>query len=213
MATDIELDDLSKRRNAGHPDHSETEDRTDGQEHPVDDGVIAAWSWTSAALLLILAVPLMMSPRLLLFLSETGTERRVSLTPLESFIALHTGILLFSVALALIFNIPSDQMDLTARRGAPAHPLLEPLSGACLMTAFIAYNTASVGSLSLLVSFGSGVIGLYGLWAILFAGSSRISRKTGADKRTSRFLFGNRAAASAQKKLWKKEQEGRSKNL
>ncbi|KAI0647075.1 hypothetical protein C8Q79DRAFT_603012 [Trametes meyenii] len=214
MAIDIELDDLSRHRNADHSDHTaETEDHPDSREYPKDDGVIAAWAWASAIILLILAAPLTLSPRLLLFLSETGAERRVSLTSLESFIALHTGVLLFAVALSLIFNIPSDPMDLTARRGAPGHPLLEPLSGACLITAFIAYNTASVGPLSLLVSFGSGTIGLWGLWAILFAGSSSISRKTGADKRTSRFLFGNRAAASAQKKLWKKEQAPQSRNL
>lgn len=55
--------------------------------------------------LLVLAVPLVLSPRLLLFLSETGTERRVALTPLESFMAFHTGILVFAIALALVFNV------------------------------------------------------------------------------------------------------------
>jgi hypothetical protein len=40
---------------------------------------------------------------------------------------------------------------------------------------------------------------------ILFGGESSISKTTGADKRTSRFIFGNKAAASAQKKAWKKE--------
>lgn len=39
----------------------------------------------------------------------------------------------------------------------------------------------------------------------MFAGSSNISNKTGADKRTSRFIFGNKAAASSQKKQWKKD--------
>lgn len=57
--------------------------------------------------LLVLAVPLVLSPRLLLFLSETGTERRVALTPLESFMAFHTGILVFAIALALVFNVRS----------------------------------------------------------------------------------------------------------
>ena len=42
---------------------------------------------------------------------------------------------------------------------------------------------------------------------VLFAGSASISRKTGADKHTSRFLFNNKAAASAQKKEWKKRQK------
>jgi len=42
---------------------------------------------------------------------------------------------------------------------------------------------------------------------MLFAGSASISRKTGADKRTSGFLFKNKAAASVQKKEWKRRQK------
>lgn len=73
----------------------------------------------------MLAIPLVLSPRLLLFLSETGTERRVALTPLESFMAFHTGILVFAIALALVFNVrpsitylsaPVDQLYLRFRR-------------------------------------------------------------------------------------------------
>ncbi|KAL7283409.1 hypothetical protein ACG7TL_002839 [Trametes sanguinea] len=211
MSHGIELDDLSQRTAA--PEHPE--EAVDSQEHsnPKDDGVITAWAWGSAILLVILAAPLILSPRLLLFLSETGTERRVSLTPLESYMALQAGILLFAIALALVFNIPADHMDLTATHRTPGHPLLGPLSGSCVIISFISYNTRSVGSLSFMVFLGSGTIGLWGLWALLFAGSSYISRKTGADKRTSRFLFGNKSAASVQKKLWKKERSGRSQNL
>ncbi|KAI8998617.1 hypothetical protein BD414DRAFT_453533 [Trametes punicea] len=209
MSNEIELEDLSKRASpeqlGGAPEEPAV--------HPRDDGVITAWAWGSAILLLMLAAPLILSPRLLLFLSETGAERRVVLTPLESFMALHTGILLFAIALALIFNIPSDPITTDpTRASAGGHPLLGPLSGACALVSFIAYNTKSVGSLSFLIFLGAGTIGLWGFWAILFAGSSYISRKTGADKRTSRFLFGNKAAASVQKKRWKKEQAERAKH-
>ncbi|KAI0636948.1 hypothetical protein C8Q77DRAFT_1207093 [Trametes polyzona] len=213
MADSIELDDLSSRTPKTVP--SKQGQIPDTNFPTAEDGVIVAWAWASALILLVLAVPLILSPRLLLFLSETSTdvERRAALTPLESFMALHTGILLFAVALALIFNIPSDPIDDTPRRDAVGHPLLGPLSAACVLISFIAYNTKSVGPLSFLVCLGSGTMGLWGMWAILFAGSSYISRKTGADKRTSRFLFGNKAAASVQKKQWKREQEGRSKAL
>ena len=48
---------------------------------------------------------------------------------------------------------------------------------------------------------GSGSLAAIGLWCLLFASSSgRISRKTGADKRTSGFPFGNKESASARKK-------------
>ena len=55
-------------------------------------------------------------------------------------------------------------------------------------------------------SFGLGTIGsgffcTVALWCILFASSDgRISRKTGADKRTSGFPFKNNKAHSEQKK-------------
>lgn len=41
----------------------------------------------------------------------------------------------------------------------------------------------------------------------MFEGTSRISKKTGADKHTSAFLFGNKTAASKQKKEWKAAQK------
>ena len=44
-----------------------------------------------------------------------------------------------------------------------------------------------------------------GLWCLMFASSSgRISRKTGADKRTSAFPFGNKESASERKKALRK---------
>lgn len=41
---------------------------------------------------------------------------------------------------------------------------------------------------------------------MLFEGTSQISKKTGADKHTSAFLFGNKQAASLKKREWKKTQ-------
>jgi len=148
-------------------------------------------------------------PQFLLFLAETGgAERRTTLSPLESFLALHFGIVLVAIALALVFNISSTQDVITQEQSSSVeHPLLRPLSGACLLIAFFSYNTKSVGSLAFLVFLGSATIGIWGLWSTLFAGSSYRSKKTGADKRTSRFIFGNRAAASAQKKQWNEQQK------
>jgi hypothetical protein len=55
-------------------------------------------------------------------------------------------------------------------------------------------------------ALGSAAMASVGLWCILFASSSgRISRKTGADKRTSGFPFGNKESAS-----WKKKQMGKA---
>ncbi len=61
-------------------------------------------------------------------------------------------------------------------------------------------HTGSIGFLSGVV--GYGFLAAMGLWCILFASSSgRISRKTGADKRTSGFPFKN---AEAEKKKGRK---------
>jgi hypothetical protein len=52
-----------------------------------------------------------------------------------------------------------------------------------------------------LAALFSAALGSMGLWCILFASSpGKISRKTGADKRTSGFPFGNKESASAKKK-------------
>lgn len=50
---------------------------------------------------------LILSPRLLLFVSETAssTERRTALTPLESFLALQFGIFLLALSAALVLNV------------------------------------------------------------------------------------------------------------
>jgi hypothetical protein len=87
-----------------------------------------------------------------------------------------------------------------------------------------AYNGVQVGTLSTLVLLGSGALAVWGIWAVspslprsrhaftheppqlLFEQEGSFSRKTGADKHTSSFLFGNKSAASKQKKEWKKQQ-------
>lgn len=43
----------------------------------------------------------------------------------------------------------------------------------------------------ILGAMGSGALAAMGLWCILFGGSSHISKRTGADKRTSGWPFGN----------------------
>ncbi|OSX65310.1 hypothetical protein POSPLADRAFT_1136419 [Postia placenta MAD-698-R-SB12] len=201
---EIELNDLSTDRQSQHS-------IAPSAPGPASESV-SSWAWSAAAVLVIASTPLLLFPRFLLFLAESnGAERRTTLTALESFLALHTGILLVAMAIALVLNIPSTSdlpVDMKQPR-APGHPLLWPLSGACAIIALISYNTASVGPLSLLLSTGAGVIALWGFWAIMFESSSSISKKTGADKHTSRFLFWNKAAASAQKKQWKKAQAER----
>ncbi|KAJ7774907.1 hypothetical protein B0H16DRAFT_1508785 [Mycena metata] len=204
MSTEIEMDDLSKRAPPA----------TDASPNPkaeaVPDGVSTYWAWSAASLLVLFSLVLCVSPRLLLFLSEPAdAEKRTVLTALETFLALHASIWLSAVAVSLVLNIPSvPPVDALPRHQqvTPNHPLLIPLTVAASLSAFLAYNTKSVGSLASIVFVGSAIVGLWGTWAAVFGNSSSMSKKTGADKHTSSFLFGNKSAASAQKKEWRKKQ-------
>ncbi|KAJ6496742.1 hypothetical protein C8R47DRAFT_1115374 [Mycena vitilis] len=201
-ASDIEMDDLSKRVNDQSVPTVETA--------TAPDAVSAFWAWSTASLLSILALILSGSPRLLLFLSSEpaiGVEKRAALTPLESFLAVHAAIWLFAVAVSLVLNVPSTPaFDVPPpHHQTSRHPLLIPLTLAGILSSFCAYNTNSVGSLATIVFVGSGITGLWGTWAAIFGNSSSVSKKTGADKHTSSFLFGNKFAASAQKKEWLKK--------
>ncbi|KAJ7235451.1 hypothetical protein B0H12DRAFT_1141556 [Mycena haematopus] len=205
--TAIEMNDLSKRVKEETPEGASA----DTYPQAVQDGVSTYWAWSTASLLTLISLILSVSPRLLLFLSETVNgpdEKRAVLTPLESFLAVHTSIWLSAVAISLVLNIPSvAPIDVVVRHQITRHPLLIPLAVAGTLSAFLAYNTKSVGSLAPIVCVGSSIIGLWGTWAAVFGNSSSVSKKTGADKHTSTFLFKNRAAASVQKKEWLKNQK------
>ncbi|KAJ7097869.1 hypothetical protein B0H15DRAFT_823076 [Mycena belliarum] len=203
-ASDIELEDLSQRapREAGAA--------SGGYNDAVPDGVSAFWAWTTASLLTLISLILAVSPRLLLFVSQTADDpeqKRNVLTSLESFLALHAGIWLSAVAISLVLNIPSvPPIDVLPQHQQTArHPLLIPLTVAGSLSAFLAYNTKTVGTLASMVFVGSSIIGLCGAWVAVFGNSSSVSKKTGADKHTSSFIFGNKSAASVQKKRWLKQ--------
>jgi len=203
MSNDIEMENLADVQATGKAPEGDS-------PMPKDmDSTISWWAWTTATLCLLLSSCLILFPRLLLFFAETSesAERRTALTPLESFLALHFGVLLAAVSVASVLNVPSSHPVGARPDDSQSHPLLGSLSPAFLLIAFISYNTTSVGSLAFLFFIISAIVGTFGLWTILFAGSSSTSKKTGADKHTSAFIFGNKSAASVQKKQWRKEQK------
>ncbi|KAJ3552984.1 hypothetical protein NM688_g3863 [Phlebia brevispora] len=208
MSEAIELDDLKARRGTS-PSIPAGDSPRGGPRLNLDanqEQAVALWAYVTTALLMIIAIPMIFFPSVLLYIAETNEDRRNTLTPLEAFLALHSGILLVAFAMGLLFNVPASSSIQVSESSPQPHPLLVPLTTSCALIAFISYNTTSVGHLATLVFLGSATVAIWGIWTILFAGTSYISRKTGADKRTSRFLFGNKAAASSQKKEWKKHQ-------
>ncbi|KAF9227671.1 hypothetical protein BS17DRAFT_774131 [Gyrodon lividus] len=210
MSSSIEMDDLSQLRGRSTSTEAAKDDNPGRREHESEsisriDGSVSLWAWTSATGLVAYSLCLLVFPRFLLFLAETSGGRG-TLTSLEKYLALQLGILLGTMAVTIISAIPDEWPAGSHRKGPDGHPLLGPVAWASLMMAFSSYNNRSVGTLATIVFVGSGVIGLFGLWMLVFAGSSVISRKTGADKHTSSFLFGNKSAASVKKKLWKRDQ-------
>ncbi|KEP55304.1 putative transmembrane protein [Rhizoctonia solani 123E] len=177
-------------------------------EGEADD--LSTWAWLSAVWLVILASCLLIFPRFLLFLSTPpGSLARESLTFLEQFLSTQLGVGLLVVSFTLVTSIPSHHpADAIQQYGVPRnHPLLIPLTTGFAFVAFLGYNKPvdEIGSLGFLVFMGNGICALYGSYLILFNGPTLRSKKTGADKHTSSFLFGNKNAASVQKKKWRKE--------
>ncbi|KAI0065392.1 hypothetical protein BV25DRAFT_1850723 [Artomyces pyxidatus] len=207
MSKDLELEDLSKNTQADYDADSDTSiSHAPSLTEDAKDNTAATWSWAGA--LALWATVFILFPRVLLFAAEESQ----TLTPLESFLALHFGLFLAGTALALILNIPSvHPVPMREQRDPPTHPLLVPMSATALVSAFLSYNTRGTGGLPLLFSLCTGTIGIWGVWAITFAGTSLVSKKTGADKHTSAFIFGNKASASKRKKVWRRQQKPQGK--
>jgi len=63
------------------------------------------------------------------------------------------------------------------------------------------YYSIDGTSMHMMGCLGSAALAALALWIVLFGtGDGRISKRTGADKRTSGFPFGNKMSASARKK-------------
>ncbi|KAH7889344.1 hypothetical protein F5I97DRAFT_1800284 [Phlebopus sp. FC_14] len=203
MSNGIEMHDLSQSGRKSASTGDSAGDPGGGGDEPVDK-TTSIWAWTSATILAIFSLCLVTFPRFLLFLAETSGGRG-TLTSLERYLALQLGIIFGAIAATIISAIPNES-PLALRPRENSHPLLAPVTAASLTIAFLSYNSRSVGTLATAVFLGSGLIGLFGLWMLVFANSSSISRKTGADKHTSSFIFGNKSAASVKKRLWKRNQ-------
>ncbi|KAG1782582.1 hypothetical protein EV702DRAFT_960777 [Suillus placidus] len=203
MSNDIELEDYSSRRRTDDGTNVDSVDETLASRQ---DGAIGLWAWISAALFIVFSTSLTLFPRFLLFMTEPSGGRSI-LSPLESFLAVQLGIAMGAVALTLVITIPNaSSIGFQHDEHVNSHPLLVPVTSASVLLAFLSYNKSGVGSFGSFIFLGSSFVGLFGLWVLLFAGPSVISKKTGADKRTSAFIFGNRNAASVRKNEWSKRQ-------
>ncbi|KAI9509639.1 hypothetical protein F5148DRAFT_723973 [Russula earlei] len=212
MSADIALDDLSGKLRTSSSIPPDVSGSIPCPASPEEsrEGATPSWTWATSAILFAWSCALIFFPRVLLFAIGQSQQQ---LTPFESFLALHFGLLLAFSAAGLITNVPSSspasllpERAEDGRKGQPSrHPLIVPMTSFSLIGAFLSYNTAGAGSLPKIYSACAGLIGIWGLWAIVFADPAPISRKTGADKHTSALIFGNKSSASEQKKRWRRE--------
>jgi len=170
--------------------------------------VYYAYNYGTAAWLSLQAVPLIVSPTIIITLLSPEVREPTSL---EEYFSRSLGIALLIIGIMTILltgSVPltssfSDTTSaaVTTEANDPKAPYAVPTLTITLLyhsaVAFYTYTRwTTIGQASFaLATAGSGFLAALGLWCILFASSSgRISRKTGADKRTSGFPFSNKEA-------------------
>jgi len=115
-----------------------------------------------------------------------------------------TGSVPLSSRLTEADGVSTEASDPKAPYALPTMTITAFFHAAYAFYAYGMWTQTGIFTYALAVA-GSGFFCLVALWCILFASSDgRISRKTGADKRTSGFPFKNREAASERKRELKK---------
>ncbi|KAF1994091.1 hypothetical protein P154DRAFT_502456 [Amniculicola lignicola CBS 123094] len=168
--------------------------------------VLYFYSYGTAAWMTLQATPLIASPTMIAAL--LSPEVREAST-LEVYFSRSLGFSLITIGILQVLLTGSVPLSsrLTEAGGATTDPsdpkapyALPTLTVTCIYHAAVAFYTYGMWTETGVFSFAFGTIGSAILaaiagWCILFASSDgRISRKTGADKRTSGFPFTNKEA-------------------
>ncbi|KAH8891069.1 hypothetical protein GQ53DRAFT_168628 [Thozetella sp. PMI_491] len=160
---------------------------------------VSAYSFGSLAWLSTQAVPLIIWPA---FISSILSTDYQQIDYVEQYFARSLGFSQLTVGLLLV--ILTGALPLTSAVDTPSDTVSPYASAAVLISmlyhasaAFYAYarygTTDQTGYL--LGCLGSSVFAMFGLWVVLFAGDKgHISKRTGADKRTSGWPFKNAEA-------------------
>ncbi|KAJ5440907.1 Glutathione S-transferase/chloride channel C-terminal [Penicillium cf. griseofulvum] len=167
--------------------------------------VFRTYTYSTAAWLLLQSLPLIAGPSIIvtMLLDETRPA-----SPIELYFARCLGFSLLTIAVLtamLTGSIPltSDTKEsVTAEEDDPKAPYAVPtmivtsiFHGACAFYAYTWYVAGGSGLFAVGMA-GYSSIAAIGLWCMLFASShGRISRRTGADKRTTGYPFKNSEAA------------------
>ncbi|OCK83284.1 hypothetical protein K432DRAFT_189978 [Lepidopterella palustris CBS 459.81] len=164
------------------------------------------YTHSTAGWMALQATPLMISPTMIVAMLSSEVRKA---SDLEVYLSRSLGFSLITIgilALLLTGSVPLssrlyESSAATTDSADPKAPYALPTLTVTLIfhaaSAFYTY-TMWVQTSAISFAFGtifSGILAAIGMWCILFASSDgRISRKTGADKRTSGFPFKNTEA-------------------
>ncbi|KAF2706871.1 hypothetical protein K504DRAFT_459296 [Pleomassaria siparia CBS 279.74] len=173
------------------------------------------YSYGTAAWLATQAVPLIASPTMIVALLSPEVREasaleiyfsRVlgfSLITIGILNVLLTGSVPLSSRLSEASGVSTSAEDPKAPYALPTMTITSAFHATYSFYMYTMWTTSGSYAFGLGL-LGSGFLSIVALWCILFASSNgRISRKTGADKRTSGFPFKNSEAASEKKKAKK----------
>jgi len=174
--------------------------------------VFYAYSLGTSGWLTLQAVPLVISPTIIVTLLSPDVHQPTSL---EQYLARSLGFafLALSILCLLLTGMFPLSLSDTDSSTSPTTTAAEAYAVPTIILTMLYHSTTAFytyarfnrtgQSAYILATICSGTLAAIGLWTILFGSSSgRISRRTGADKRTSGWPFKN--AEADKKRLGKK---------
>ncbi|KAJ5570121.1 uncharacterized protein N7459_009551 [Penicillium hispanicum] len=167
--------------------------------------VFHAYTYSTAAWLSLQSLPLIAGPSMIvaMLLDETRPA-----TSIEVYFARSLGFALLTIAALTVMltgSIPltssiaepvsTEDSDPKAPYALPTLMVTSVFHGISAFYSYTWYATGGQGAFAVAVA-GNSILAFIGLWCLLFASSNgKISRRTGADKRTTGFPFTNAEAA------------------
>ncbi|KAK4217648.1 hypothetical protein QBC37DRAFT_414278 [Rhypophila decipiens] len=165
---------------------------------------VSVYSFTSLAWLSVEAIPLIIWPALISSLLSVDVQRgsHIPVNEIQEYFARSLGFAQIAVGFLIVVlsgALPLTSLTVSKEEGSPytdAVVLISMFYHAWSgFYAYLRYNSSQGQVGFLLGALGSGALATFGLWILLFADDKgHISRRTGADKRTSGFPFDNREA-------------------
>ncbi|RKF61748.1 hypothetical protein OnM2_039027 [Erysiphe neolycopersici] len=176
--------------------------------------VFYGYTYGSSLWITIQALSLIISPKLTIALISTGfrqpseveehlsTSLGIALLTISILTILLTGSipLTSSYSIAASTDVTTDRTDSKAPYALPTLIITSIFHSAMAAICYARYIRSNQTSF-ILGSIGSACLAFVGLWCLLFASEKgHVSKKTGADKRTSGFPFYNKNTTKALKK-------------